>query len=64
MPTSDEDRLKGQGNILKGKAKRIVGEITDDEDTKSEGEVDKLKGKLQTAKADVKDAIKRGLNKV
>lgn len=64
MATSNEDRLKGTGNVIKGKAKAIVGEVTDDADLKSEGAVDKLKGKAQQLKADVKDAVTRGLNKI
>ena len=64
MPTSTEDKLNGAANTLKGKAKRIGGEITDDEDLKAEGDLDKLKGSAQTLKGKAKEAIKRGLNKI
>jgi uncharacterized protein YjbJ (UPF0337 family) len=64
MPTSTEDKMNGTANILKGKAKRIGGEITDNEDLKDEGEMDKLKGAAQTLKGKAKDAIKRGMNKI
>ena len=64
MATSDTDRMNGTGNVIKGKAKKIVGEITDNPNLKGEGEVDKLKGKAQQAKANVKDAVKRGLDKI
>ena len=56
--------MNGTGNVIKGKAKKIVGEITDNPNLKGEGEVDKLKGKAQQAKANVKDAVKRGLDKI
>ena len=64
MSTSAEDKMKGAVNTLKGKAKRIGGEITDDENLKDEGNLDKLKGAAQTLEGNAKDAIKRGLDKI
>jgi uncharacterized protein YjbJ (UPF0337 family) len=64
MPTSTEDKMNGAANTLKGKAKRIAGEINDDENLKDEGDMDKLKGAAQTLKGKAKDAIKRGMNKI
>ena len=64
MPTSTEDRMNGAANTLRGKAKRIGGEITGDENLKGEGNIDKLKGAAQTLKGKAKDAIKTGMNKI
>jgi uncharacterized protein YjbJ (UPF0337 family) len=64
MPTSTQDKMNGTVNRLKGKAKRIGGELTDDQDLKNQGDMDKLKGAAQTLKGKAKDAIKKGLNKV
>ena len=64
MPTSTEDKMNGAANKLKGKTKRIAGELTDDQDLKNEGSMDKLKGAAQTLKGNVKDAINRGMKKI
>ena len=64
MPTSTEDKMNGAANTLKGKAKRIGGEITDNENLKTQGNSDKLKGAAQTLKGNAKDAIKGGMNKI
>jgi uncharacterized protein YjbJ (UPF0337 family) len=56
--------MNGAANTLKGKAKRIAGEITDNENLKDEGSLDKLKGSAQTLKGKTKDAIKSGMNKI
>ena len=64
MSSSNTDRMKGAGNELKGKAKRIVGEVANDEQLKAEGSADKLKGKAQKAVADAKDAVIRTVKKI
>ena len=64
MSSGNQDRLRGAGNELKGKAKRIAGEVADDEQLKGEGTVDKLKGKAQKALGDAKDAVIRTVKKV
>jgi len=64
MPTSTVDKMKGAANTMKGKAKRIGGELSDNENLKGEGDLDKVKGAAQTLKGKAKDAIKRGMNKV
>jgi len=64
MPTSTEDEMDGAANTLKGKTKRIGGEITDDENLKGQGDMDKAKGAAQTLKGKTKDAINRGMNKI
>ena len=48
MPTSTTDKMNGAANTAKGKAKRIGGEITDNEDLKAEGSMDKrLEARIQ-----------------
>jgi uncharacterized protein YjbJ (UPF0337 family) len=60
----NRDQMKGMLGRLKGKAKIILGELTDDEQTKAEGTVDKLYGTLQQSFGDAKELIKRKLDKV
>jgi uncharacterized protein YjbJ (UPF0337 family) len=44
---------------IKGEVKKNVGELTDDEKLKREGEVDKAKGKVKEVGNDIKDKIDR-----
>lgn len=60
----NQDQLRGLWSQLKGKAKIIIGELTDDEDAKAEGTVDKLYGRLQTRFGDVKQRVKATIDKV
>lgn len=48
---------KGFTDQVKGKAKEIVGDITGDKSTKSEGLLDQAVGKVKEVVADVKDVI-------
>ena len=64
MPTKEQDRTEGFVDRVKGKTEKIYGEIADDPNAKSRGEADKLKGSFKEAKADVKEKIERGLDKV
>ena len=49
---------------MKGRAKEAAGDVTDDDDLKNEGKVDKaggaIKDKVDKATDKVKDAVKRG----
>ncbi len=54
----DKDRVKGSATNLGGKAKKTAGNVTGDEELKSEGVVDQVKGKVQNAVGGIKDAIK------
>ena len=42
----------------KGRAKEAVGDLTDDQDLKNEGKVDKAVGKVKDKVEDVADKIK------
>jgi len=60
----NQDQAKGAFEQLKGKAKRVWGELTDDDMLKSEGSEDKLYGLIQEKFGDTKEAIKAKLDKI
>ena len=43
----EREQVTGTWDVVKGKAKRIWGELTDDDFQKAEGSVDKLYGTIQ-----------------
>jgi uncharacterized protein YjbJ (UPF0337 family) len=54
----NKDQASGTWDLVKGKAKRIWGELTDDDLMKAEGSVDKLFGIIQKRFGDTKEQIK------
>ena len=60
----NQDQAKGAFEQLKGKAKRVWGELTDDDILKSEGSADKLFGVIQQKFGDTKEIIKEKLDKL
>jgi uncharacterized protein YjbJ (UPF0337 family) len=54
----DKDRTEGSGKQLKGDVKQTAGDLTGDQKMKSEGAMDKAKGKAQNAVGGVKDTLK------
>lgn len=62
MRSMNQDQAQGTWDQLKGKAKRIWGELTDDDFLKAEGSVDKLYGIIEERFGDAKDAIRRKLD--
>ncbi len=60
----NEDQVKGSWAQIKGKAKRVWGELTDDDVLLAEGNVDKLYGIIQKKFGDTKEIIKSKLDKV
>lgn len=61
------NQSRGVFNQLKGKAKQVVGDITDDHSMHASGTKDKLKGKLQESYGNLKekeDDVKRDLRGV
>lgn len=60
----NRDQWNGLLGELKGKAKVVLGELTDDPDRKAEGAVDKLYGRLQRRFGDSKEQLKRKLDKI
>ena len=53
-----DDKLRNQGEDLKGKAKETIGRATDDEELEAQGRTDQAKSSLKDAGEKVKDAIK------
>jgi len=60
----NQDQVIGKWDQIKGKAKRIWGELTDDDFKKAEGSSDKLYGVIQQKFGDTKEAIKAKLDKL
>lgn len=54
----DKDRVKGTINDAAGRAKRQVGEWTNDPKAQVEGAAQQIKGKAQKAVGQVKDAAR------
>lgn len=54
----DKDRVKGAINDAAGRAKRQVGEWTNDPNAQVEGSAQQIKGKAQKAWGNVKDAAR------
>jgi uncharacterized protein YjbJ (UPF0337 family) len=53
-----DDKLRNQGQDLKGKAKESIGRATDDEELEAAGRADQAKSSFKQAGEKVKDAIK------
>ena len=60
----NRDQIKGSLDRLKGKAKLVIGELTNDENLKAEGSVDKLYGLIQKRFGDAKEVVKAKIDKV
>jgi uncharacterized protein YjbJ (UPF0337 family) len=55
MTDSTKDRITGHVDEAKGKAKSAVGDVTGDNQTKTEGQADQVTGKIKQGVADLKD---------
>ena len=53
-----DDKLRNEGQDLKGKAKETIGQATDDEELEAAGRTDQAKSSLKDAGEKVKDAVK------
>ena len=60
----NREQVKGSWDRLKGKAKVVLGELTDNEGMKAEGTADKLYGLIQKRFGDTKEVIKAKIDKV
>lgn len=60
----NKNHVKGSWNEVKGRVKEEVGHATGDDKLAGEGVVDRVKGKIENALGDVKDAVKRGVDKM
>ena len=54
----DKDRVKGKMDDVAGRVKRQVGEWTGDTKTEAEGAAQQVKGKVEKAWGNVKDAAR------
>ena len=58
MPVATDDKLRNQGEELKGKTKETIGRATDDEELEAAGRADQPKANLKQTGEKVKDVIK------
>ena len=54
----DKDRVVGSAKQAKGAVKQAVGKVVCDTKLQSEGEADKIEGKVQNVLGGLKDALK------
>ena len=57
MSDATRDRIEGTLDDATGRGKSAFGELTGDEQTQAEGEMDQAKGGLKQGMADVKDKV-------
>lgn len=57
----NRDQIQGSWLQLKGEAKRLWGDLTDDDFKRADGSVDKLVGIIQERFGDARDNIRRRL---
>ena len=55
----DKDRIAGSAKVVKGKVKEAVGKAIGDAKLETEGQADKVAGKIQNAVGGLKDALKQ-----
>jgi len=60
----NRDQVKGRWEQIKGSAKQLWGNLTDDDFTRAEGSADKLYGIIQERFGDTKEAIKTKLDRL
>ncbi len=56
--------MAGEFDEAKGRVKEAAGDLTDDDDLKAEGKVDKASGKLKGKIDDLKDKAEDAVEKV
>ncbi len=61
---STADKIKGLANEAMGNVKQGVGKATGDTRTEAEGVVQERKGEAQQAVGKVKDAVKKGVDRI
>jgi uncharacterized protein YjbJ (UPF0337 family) len=57
-----KQKLKGNWDIAKGKAKQEYGDLTDDDLTYEEGKEDELLGRLEKKMGKTKDQVKEWID--
>lgn len=61
--SSTGDKARGLGNEAAGKIKQGVGEASGNQGMRQEGVLQERKGEAQQIKGDVKDTLKKGIDK-
>ena len=54
---ANEDQAEGKAKDIGGKLKEEAGDVTNNEDMKSEGQADQAEGKVQKGVGDAKDKL-------
>jgi uncharacterized protein YjbJ (UPF0337 family) len=57
----NKDRIQGSVEQAKGKAKEVAGKVTGDTKLESEGNAQKVSGKIQNTVGGMKDTIKESV---
>ena len=57
----NRDQVKGKFKQLSGEIKRKWGQVTDDDLTEAQGDIEKLVGKIQERTGDQREAIEKWL---
>ena len=52
------DKIDNKAEEMKGQGKEAVGQATDDDELKAEGQMDQTKGNIKQAGEKIKDAFK------
>jgi uncharacterized protein YjbJ (UPF0337 family) len=60
----NRDQVKGRWEQIKGSAKQLWGNLTDDDFQRADGSADKLYGIIQERFGDTKEAIKAKLDRL
>ncbi len=55
---ANKDRIEGSAKQVKGTIKEVIGKVVGDAKLQSEGQADKIEGKVQNAIGGLKDALK------
>lgn len=53
------DKAKNAAEELAGKAKEVIGDLTDNKDLENEGKTDQTKADVKNVGEDIKDAFKK-----
>lgn len=57
MKSSTRDNVEGKLHQAKGKTKRIVGELANDQDLEAEGALEDVSGKAQEKRGQIKKVV-------
>jgi uncharacterized protein YjbJ (UPF0337 family) len=55
--------MSGTADEYKGRVKEAAGDLTDDDDLKREGKIDRAAGKIKTKVDEVRDKVREALDR-